>query len=294
MWILVALLGAGALAELIDGSLGMGFGVTNATFLLTLGLAPAAVSASVHTAEVVTSLASGASHLRFGNVDRRTLAWLAVSGCIGGVFGALALAAYDPSGSRIVVSVFLLVMGIAIIVRTVRRGVAAARRESRMRTGAVGFVAAAADAFGGGGWGPIATPSLILGGSHEPRKAIGTVNAAEFFVTCSITATFWLVLGPSAFRWDFVAAVAVGGVLMAPVAAFLAGRVPAGFLGEAVGVLLVALNTRSLAVEVLQADARATALVTLLFLAAVLALLFGRSLRQAGRASVFKQPRLTT
>ena len=279
MWILLALLGAGAIAELIDGSLGMGFGVTNASFLLTLGLTPAAASASVHTAEVVTSLASGASHLKFGNVDRKVLPWLVVPGCIGGVFGALALSGFDPTASRPMVSLFLLLMGVLIIVRALRRKVAKAPTASRARTGVLGFAAASLDAFGGGGWGPIATPGLILGGGHEPRKAIGTVNAAEFFVTCAITATFFVVLGTSGMRWDYVAAVAIGGVAMAPVGAYLARRVPARSLGEVVGVLLVALNGRAIAVDVFRADPRGTAIVMMVILAGALLWLFSRALR---------------
>jgi uncharacterized protein len=289
LWILVALFGAGALAQLIDGTLGMGFGVTNSTFLLALGLAPAAASASVHTAEVVTSLASGASHLKFGNVDKRTLPWLVVPGCVGGVFGALALSGYDPTGSRLVVTLFLLSMGVLLVVRALAQREIKRREASRMRTGIVGFVAAAADAFGGGGWGPIATPSLILGGAHEPRKAIGTVNTAEFFVTCAITATFFLVLGSSAFRLEFVAAVALGGVLMAPVGAYLASRVPPRFLGEFVGVLLIAINARALAVDLFHADARGTAAVTLAFVAVVVVLLLTKAFRAPPKATRAKR-----
>jgi uncharacterized membrane protein YfcA len=289
MWILVALFGAGALAQLIDGTLGMGFGVTNSTFLLTLGLAPAAASASVHTAEVLTSLASGASHLKFGNVDKKALPWLVVPGCIGGVFGALALSGYDPTGSRLVVTVFLLFMGVLLVARAVARKEVKARGASRARMGLVGFVAAAADAFGGGGWGPIATPSLILGGTHEPRKAIGTVNTAEFFVTCAITATFFLVLGSSAFRLEFVAAVALGGVLMAPVGAYLASRVPPRFLGEFVGVLLIALNARALAVDVFHADGRISAAIMLASLSVVLVLLLLKALRAPAKGARAKR-----
>lgn len=290
MWVLAALLGAGALAELIDGTLGMGFGVTNSTFLLTMGLAPAAASASVHTAEVATSLASGASHLKFGNVDRRTLPWLAVPGCAGGVFGALALSGYDPGGSRALVSAFLLAMGLLLVYRALRPRGRVARPMSRARTSALGFVAAALDAFGGGGWGPIATPSLILGGNFEPRKAIGTVNTAEFFVTVAITVTFFAVLGTSAARFDFVAAVAVGGVVMAPLAAHLSRRVPPRYLAETVGALLVALNARALAIDVLGADPRLTALVTLSVLAAFVAVLLYRGLKSPARPGPAASP----
>ena len=284
MWLLVALMAAGAFAQLIDGSLGMGFGVTSSSFLLALGLTPAFASASTHAAEVVTTLASGTAHWRLGNVDRRTLVWLAVPGCFGGVAGAVVLSGFDPTGSKPVVAAFLLAMGALIVVRTVRGRTKAARPLSRSRTGALGFVAASLDAFGGGGWGPIATPTLILSSNQEPRKAIGTVSLAEFFVTCSITATFLIVLGTQGVRWDFVAAVAVGGVAIAPVAAHLAKRAPPKALAGAVGTLLVALNGRALAVSVAGVDASLSAAVTLVALAAILGWLFTRGLRPHGRA----------
>jgi uncharacterized membrane protein YfcA len=290
VWLLVALVAAGAFAQLIDGSLGMGFGVTSSSFLLALGLTPAFASASVHTAEVFTTLASGTAHWRLGNVDRRTLVWLAVPGCIGGALGAVALSGFDPTGSKPLVAAFLLVMGALIVVRTVRGRRAAARPLSRTRTGALGFVAASLDAFGGGGWGPIATPTLILSASHEPRKAVGTVSLAEFFVTCSITATFLFMIGVQGIRWDFVAAVAVGGVAMAPVAAHLSKRVPPKVLGGAVGTLLVALNARALAVSLGGADAALSAIVTLAGLAAILAWMLLRALRPHGKSPAQAAP----
>ncbi len=284
MWLLVALMAAGAFAQLIDGSLGMGFGVTSSSFLLALGLTPAFASASVHAAEVVTTLASGTAHWRLGNVDRRTLVWLAIPGCFGGVVGALALSGFDPTGSKPVVAAFLLVMGALIVVRTVRGRTRAARALSPTRTGALGFVAASLDAFGGGGWGPIATPTLILSSNQEPRKAVGTVSLAEFFVTCSITATFLIVLGARGIRWDFVAAVAVGGVAVAPVAAHLAKRVPPKALGGAVGTLLVALNARALAISLGGADPALSAIITVAALAVILTWVFVRGLRPHGPA----------
>lgn len=250
MWIWVALLASGFFAELVDGSLGMGFGVTNASFLISIGLTPVAASAGVHTAEIATSLASGASHFRLGNVDRRSLLWLAVPGCVGGVVGAVALSNIDPAGSRPLVALFLAFMGALIVWRALRRRERRAREFSASRTSGVGFVAATLDAFGGGGWGPVATPSLILQGSVDPRKAVGTVNLAEFFVTCAITATFFLLLGFAGIPWEYVAAVAIGGVAAAPIAALLVHKIPTRSLGEIVGALLIVLNGRVLAVDV--------------------------------------------
>jgi uncharacterized membrane protein YfcA len=284
VWLLVALFMAGAFAALIDGALGMGFGVTNTSLLLTLGLAPAAASASVHAAEMATSLASGTAHLRLGNVDKSALLWLVAPGCVGGAMGAYFLAGADPTSTRAAVSVFLLLMGALILVRFFRRPSQRPRRTSRARTGGIGFVAATLDAFGGGGWGPIATPGLILAEGKEPRKAVGTVNLAEFFITCSITATFIFVLGPQAIRWDFVAAVAAGGVLCAPVGAYLARRVRAPLLAGAVGALLLGLNIRIIAVDFMGADARTAALAMVLLLAALLSAVAFTSRRQLGPA----------
>jgi uncharacterized membrane protein YfcA len=279
MWVLLAFLTAGALAQLIDGALGMGFGVTSSSFLLTLGLAPAAASASVHAAEVITSLASGASHLRLGNVDKQTLPWLVVPGCIGGAAGAVALTLVVADWSRPTVAAFLLVMGLLIVARALRGRLAVRAPLSKRRTGVLGFLAAGLDAFGGGGWGPIATPSLILSASHEPRKAVGTVSLAEFFVSVSITATFLVLLGMQVVRWDFVAAAAAGGVLVAPFAARLARRVRAQALAEAVGAMLVIINARALAVSLLGVDATASAAATLAAVAAVIVWLASRGMR---------------
>lgn len=248
MWGLLAFGLAGAVAELIDGSLGMGFGVTGSTILVAAGFGPAVASASVHGAEVFTSFASGTSHLKLGNVDRRMLWALALPGVVGGALGALLLTGFNSELARPVVASILLCLGALIVVRFLRRGAPA--REggpvSRARIGALGFAAAAVDAFGGGGWGPIATPTLILGSNLEPRRAVGTVSLAEFFVTLAITATFLATLGAAGYQWGFVAALAVGGVVCAPAAAWVTARLPAPRLGVVVGVMLVALNGRTI------------------------------------------------
>ena len=248
MWGLVAFGVAGAVAELIDGSLGMGFGVTGSTILVAAGFTPAVTSASVHGAEVFTSFASGTSHLKLGNVDRKLLWALGVPGVLGGVLGALLLTGFDAAYARPVVASILLCLGALIVLRFLRRGVAPAVRRpaSGKRITFLGFTAAAVDAFGGGGWGPIATPTLILGSNVEPRRAVGTVNLAEFFVTLAISVTFLFTLGLGGVEWGFVAAVAVGGVVCAPAAAWITAKLPAARLGVVVGVLLVALNARTI------------------------------------------------
>ena len=142
----------------------------------------------------------------------------------------------------------LLCLGALIVVRFLRQRAPKGKKPpaSRGRIGALGFTAAAVDAFGGGGWGPIATPTLILGSNVEPRRAVGTVNLAEFFVTLAITLTFLVTLGFSGYQWGFVVAVAVGGVICAPAGAWITARLPAARLGVVVGVILVALNARTI------------------------------------------------
>jgi uncharacterized membrane protein YfcA len=269
VWVLFALFGAGAFAGLVDGALGMGFGVTTTSILLALGLAPAAASASVHAAKVAGALANGAAHWRFGNVDRASLPWLAGPGCAGAVVGAVAIFAARADTSRPVVAAFLMAMGALVLWRQLRPRPHGARSPSRRRTAALGFAAGGLDAFGGGGWGPIATPGMILMEGHEPRKAVGTVNLAEFFVSVVVTVTLLMLLGASGLRWDFVAALAIGSVATAPLAAHLARRLRPRYLAELVAVLLIALNTRTLATDLFGADPGAASLFTLVAVAAV-------------------------
>jgi len=275
------ILGIGAVAQLVDGALGMGFGASSASMLVAIGLAPAISSASVHTAEIVTSFASGAAHLRLGNVDRVTLLALAVPGCIGGIAGAAFLSRLDPTDARPLVGVILFALGAVILLRFLRRTRPREFRRSTRRVVALGFFAATVDAFGGGGWGPISTPGLILGENHEPRRAIGTVNLAEFFVTVSIVLTFVFLVGPQNFRWDWVLALALGGVIMAPIAAHVTKRIPARTLGVLVGVLLMLLNGRTILNYLVPLEPAVLALSTAMALSVVTGALVWRILRPA-------------
>jgi len=280
VWTLVALAGAGVVAELVDGALGMGFGVTTTSLLLALGLAPAAASASVHAAKVAAALANGAAHWRFGNVDRASLPWLAVPGCAGGVVGAVAIAGASAASARPAVAIFLIAMGALLLWRHLRPFSQTTRAPSRGRTAALGLVAGSLDAFGGGGWGPIATPAMILMEGHEPRKAVGTVNLAEFFVSLVVAATLIALLGASGLRWDFVLAVAAGGVAAAPFAAHLTRRLKPQFLAGLVALLLISLNARTLATDLFGADPLASAAFIASVIAATLAALaVGRARR---------------
>ena len=296
MWGLLAFALAGAAAELIDGSLGMGFGVTGSTILVASGFGPAVSSASVHGAEVFTSLASGTSHLKLGNVDRKLLWALALPGVVGGVLGAFLLSGFDSALARPLVAAILFCLGVLIVLRFVKQGTVERPKvpASRGRIAALGFTAASVDAFGGGGWGPIATPTLILGSSVEPRRAVGTVNLAEFFVTLAITVTFLATLGPSGYQWSFVAAVAVGGVLCAPAGAWITARLPAPRLGVVVGVLLVALNARTILQSAGLVDASQSLALAALSLGAVGALVvyeFAAAAVERRRAGLKGPPR---
>ena len=176
------------MAQAVDGSLGMGFGVTSSSLLLSLGVGSALTSASVHIAELVTTSISGVSHFRIGNVEKRLFWPLLVSGVAGAVGGTLSAVTFqDAPAIRVVVAGILLVLGVMIVVRFARRRQHRHAVPSPRRLLFIGFPAAFIDALGGGGWGPIATPSLLMS-NVDPAKAVGTVNAVEFFVTLTISA----------------------------------------------------------------------------------------------------------
>lgn len=181
----------GFLAQLVDGALGMAYGVISTTFLLSAGVAPAMASASVHTAEMFTTAASGLSHLRLGNVDRSLFARLCIPGVLGGVVGAYILTTVPAGVIRPVVTAYLLLIGLWIIARVWRRV-----QERRVTRGIARLALAGGflDAIGGGGWGPIVTSTLVARGNN-PRMTIGSVNLAEWFVTVAQTATFVAILG---------------------------------------------------------------------------------------------------
>jgi len=240
----------GALAQAVDGSLGMGFGVTSSSLLLSLGVGSALASASVHMAELVTTLISGVSHFRIGNVEKRLFWPLLVSGVTGALAGTLAAVRFQDAPSiRVVVAGILLVLGVLILARFAR-----ARQErhavpSRRRLLLIGFPAAFIDALGGGGWGPIATPSLVMS-RVDPAKAVGTVNAVEFFVTLTISSVFLATL--PAIDWGVAVPLAVGAALTAPFAALATRRMPTRLLGTAVGLIIILLSVRTIALAILR------------------------------------------
>jgi uncharacterized protein len=239
----------GLVAQLIDGALGMAYGVTASSLLLANGTSAAAASASVHLAEVGTSLVSGVSHWRFGNVQAHAFRWLAAPGAVGAFAGAHLLSSVDGEAVSPYVAVLLGLLGLSILVRfafgAVRRPVAEHRMRRRYLM-PLGGVAGFVDAVGGGGWGPITTPTLMTAGRLQPHTAVGSASASEFCVSLAASIGFLTGLGRSAVDMRIVAGLLAGGVIVAPFAAWLVRRLDAAVLGSAVGGLLVLLNGRTL------------------------------------------------
>jgi uncharacterized membrane protein YfcA len=212
----------GFLSQFINGSIGMGYGVTSTTFILSFGIIPAIASSSVHASGVFTSLISGAAHFKIGNVKREIVVPLIVSGILGGILGAIGVIFTPITPLKILVGVILLILGCLVLYKFTFNGkihVNAGKKSTKMLL-ALGFIGAFLDAIGGGGWGPIVTPTLILN-QDDPRKVVGSVNFAKFFVTVAITSTFFIFLGSGGFDWNLVVALATGGLISAPIAAFL-------------------------------------------------------------------------
>ncbi|MBM7649808.1 putative membrane protein YfcA [Bacillus ectoiniformans] len=245
-FIILALVGLAA--QLVDGALGMGYGLTSTTLLLTAGIAPAVASASVHMAEVVTTAASGASHIRFGNVDKTMVKKLIIPGSIGAFSGATFLSHLTGNYVRLYVSIFLILLGIYILARFLWLR-DAQKQEHKALTNKfyvpLGFVAGFFDASGGGGWGPIATPALLSQKGMIPRKVIGTVNTSEFAIALSATAGFMLSLGPSKINWLWAGAIMLGGIIAAPIAAWIVKSLPTKILAVIVSGMLIFTNVRT-------------------------------------------------
>jgi len=216
----------GFFAEYIDGALGMAYGVTSSSLILTLGVTPAIASASVHTAEVATTLFAGISHWKFGNIRKDIAIPLIIPGVIGGVIGATLLSSVQAHLSKPVITVFLLLIGAIIFLRYLvkKQIVIADRPISKRGLSILGFVA----------------------NKCQPRNVIGSVDSAEFFVTLAETITFMVMIGPESFHWLWVTALIIGGGIAAPVGAYTSKRIPARWLGVLVGLILVITNVRTI------------------------------------------------
>jgi uncharacterized membrane protein YfcA len=245
-WIVLAVVGL--VAQLVDGSLGMAYGVTSTTLLLAVGLTPAIASASVHIAEVGTTLASGVSHWKFGNVDWQKTGWMAFPGGVGAFVGAFVLSSMPGELAKPFVAIFLFSLGGYILARFAfnRRGnPVTEKRIPRRLLSLLGLFGGFMDAIGGGGWGPISTPTLLASGRMEPRKVVGTVDTSEFVVALSASIGFLLALSWSQIPLQVVGALLVGGLIAAPIAAWIVRHLNARVLGAAVGgfILLTNANT---------------------------------------------------
>ncbi|MEH0842352.1 sulfite exporter TauE/SafE family protein [Micromonospora sp. CPCC 205711] len=238
----------GLAAQLVDGALGMAYGLTSSTLLLFAGVAPAAASASVHLAEIGTTLAAGVAHWRFGNVDWRVVARIAVPGALGAFAGATFLSSISTESAAPWMAGILFALGAYLLVRfsrPLRPRPGAGRLRGRF-LGPLGLVAGFVDATGGGGWGPVATPALLVSGRLEPRKVIGSVDTAEFVVAGAASLGFLIGLGSQGFLLPTVAALLIGGLVAAPIAAWLVRIVPAQLLGATIGGVIVLTNARTL------------------------------------------------
>jgi uncharacterized membrane protein YfcA len=231
----------GFLAQMVDGAIGMAYGVISTSVLLSLGVVPATASACVHAAETFTTGASGLAHWRLGNVDRSLLARLAVPGMLGGAIGAYVLSELPGELLRPYISGYLLLLGVLIVWRAVTTEPGDAPPPRAVSP--LGFVGGLMDAIGGGGWGPIVT-STLLGQGTTPRYAIGSVNLAEFFVTLTISATFFLTVGLS--LWPIIAGLIIGGLLAAPLAAYAVKHIPDRVLMLMVGCVVMLLSLRTI------------------------------------------------
>ncbi|GAB2660459.1 sulfite exporter TauE/SafE family protein [Kribbella swartbergensis] len=244
--ILIALLGS--VAQLVDGTLGMAYGVTASTALLITGITPAVASASVHLAEVGTTLASGLSHWRFGNVDWRVVALIGVPGAVGAFAGATFLSSLSTESASVWVAGLLLLLGVYILARFATgkvRAIIEGRPAGRF-LGPLGLAAGFIDATGGGGWGPVANSALLSSGKLTPRRTVGSVSAAEFLVSIAASIGFLIGLGRQNLPFGIVAALLAGGVLAAPLAAWLVSRLATRWLGVGVGLVLILTNARTL------------------------------------------------
>jgi uncharacterized membrane protein YfcA len=231
----------GFLAQLVDGALGMAFGVISTSVLLAMGVTPAVASAGVHAAEVVTTGISGLSHLWFKNVDKKLFVKLAVAGALGGITGAYILTELPVEIIKPIVTVYLCVMGLLIIYRAIKNAPPKAEVKGIAPLGLFGGFL---DALGGGGWGPIVTSTLIARGV-SPRHVIGSVNLAEFFITVSVSVTFFFTIAPNYFQ--VAAALIAGGALAAPLAGYMSKTLPPRILMFLVSAIVLTLGAWNLA-----------------------------------------------
>lgn len=227
----------GFLAQVVDGALGMAYGITATTFLLGSGIPPAAASASVHIAEVFTTGLSGVSHAKLGNVNKKLFLSLLIPGMIGAILGAVLVTQVDGDTIKPFISGYLLIMGLYILSKAYRHVI---ERKAPKHVAKLALFGGFVDSAGGGGWGPVVTTSL-LGSGTDPRTTIGSVNFAEFFLTITTAASFILLAGQPD-TWMLVAGLVIGGMFAAPFAALLCKKLPAKTLLTIVGILITCIS----------------------------------------------------
>ena len=252
----------GLAAQLVDGALGMAYGVTSSSLMLATGLSPAAASASVHLSELGTTVVSGLSHWKFGNVDWRIVLRLGVPGAIGALAGATFLSNLSTEAAAPWMAAILLVLGLYVLLRFTFGRIATRPDRGRLRSlflAPLGLIAGFVDATGGGGWGPVATPTLLVSGRVEPRKVVGSVDTSEFLVAFAASIGFLVGIGNEGVKTGYVLALLAGGLVAAPLAAYLVRRFPPKMLGSLVGGMIVLTNARTLLREFEMTGAAAAA-----------------------------------
>ncbi|MFD1827895.1 sulfite exporter TauE/SafE family protein [Mumia zhuanghuii] len=245
--ILLSLVGLGA--QLVDGSLGMAYGVTSTTLLLAIGTNPAAASATVHLAEIGTTLVSGAAHWRFGNVDWKVVAKIGIPGAFGAFAGATFLSSLSTEMAAPLMSLILLALGLYILTRFTVAGLPKGNLGKPLRKRfltPLGLVAGFIDSTGGGGWGPVGTPAILASGRLEPRKTIGSIDTSEFLVAVAASLGFIVGIGSQGVNYSWALALLIGGMIAAPIAAWLVRHIPPRVLGSLVGGLIILTNVRTL------------------------------------------------
>jgi uncharacterized membrane protein YfcA len=230
---------------MIDGALGMAYGVSSNTFLLSVGVPPAIASASVHVAETFTTAVSGISHWKLGNVDRDLFKKLIIPGVLGAIVGAYLLSeVIDGNAIKPWISAYLLIMGIVILVKALRSNHSEQKVTSHISI--LGAIGGFFDALGGGGWGPIVTTTLVARG-NSTRFTIGSVNSSEFFITFSQSVVFVAALfSDLVANWTVIVGLLLGGIIAAPFAAVVTKRLPVRLLMGMVGVLIILLSIRTI------------------------------------------------
>lgn len=230
----------GFIAQMIDGSLGMAYGVSASTFLMSFGVSPAAASASIHASEIFTSGVSGLSHLKFQNVNKKLFKTLLFPGVLGAIAGAYILSSFEEYNFilRPLVATYTLILGVIIIIKA--RNIQPKKRKTKNVPALAGF-GGFMDSIGGGGWGPIVATTLIARG-RNPRYTIGSVNLAEFFVSFASSVTFFLSIGIGYF--EIIAGLILGGIIAAPIAAHLVRKIPVKKMLIVVGIVVIIVSIR--------------------------------------------------